>query len=267
MKFYKYHGAGNDFLIADGREGALSPNSGQISFLCNRRTGFGADGLMVLGRSDGWDFTMDYFNSDGSGGMMCGNGGRCIVAFAHDMGLRPAGDCYKFTAPDGPHKAQLLKDGRVKIVRLRLKSVSAVEKLSEGEYYADTGARHFVKVVPTVEIEDFVECARAIRYEPRFAPIGVNVNFIAPRGRDVIIRTYEKGVEDETLACGTGSAAAAVCAYYHQGLSSAGRAELRMHTRISTLGIDFMPGQNSLAADDLWLTGPAVFVGTCEVDF
>lgn len=264
MKFYKYHGAGNDFLIADGRFEPVKLSAEQISFLCDRRTGFGADGLMVLGLAEGLDFTMDYYNSDGSGGMMCGNGGRCIVAFAYDLGIRPV--CYNFTAPDGPHKAQMLKDGREKTVRLQLKSVSEVEHLGEGEYYADTGARHFVRIVPDVQMSDFVGYARAIRYQERFAPQGVNVNLIVPAGQDVTIRTYEKGVEDETLACGTGSAAAAVCAYYHQGLSVEGRAEMRMHTRISTLGIDFLPGQNGLAADDLWLTGPAVFVGTCEVE-
>ena len=154
MKFYKYQGAGNDFLIADNRDGSIVLSTEQIAALCDRRYGVGADGLMLLERPDSedMDFRMTYFNSDGSGGMMCGNGGRCIVAFAADMGIKD----FRFIAADGPHVAELLSDdGRTKTVRLQMKdvctyghylSLTGVSVPSEGSFL-DTGTRHFVRMV------------------------------------------------------------------------------------------------------------------------
>ena len=259
MKFFKYHGAGNDFLLYDARKGAgsiFTPE--QVAFLCDRHLGIGSDGLMVLSEVPGYDFRMDFFNPDGSGGMMCGNGGRCIVAFARDLGLAPAADgSYRFLAPDGPHTAFLLSDdGPVKTVRLGMKPVTEFyfvrldlhssptappleydlpsapdlstapdspststpsfrncSGISSG-WFVDTGTRHFVTFVPSVADVDVEVVGKQIRHLPQFGPIGVNVNFveiISPE--EIAVRTFEKGVEGETLACGTGITASAIAAW------------------------------------------------------
>ena len=152
MKFYKYHGAGNDFLIADGRGASIDLSAERISSLCDRHTGFGADGLMVLEESGDYDFRMRYYNSDGSGGMMCGNGGRCIVAFAADLGYKR----FRFEAPDGPHEAELLSGeaaaftNAARIVRLGMKNVSGAKPYygdRSCDWFLDTGTRHLVRFV------------------------------------------------------------------------------------------------------------------------
>ena len=180
--FYKYQGAGNDFLIADNRGGAISVSDGVLCFeedghsrsigisdICDRRYGVGADGLMLLESSAENDFRMTYFNSDGSGGMMCGNGGRCIVAFAADMGLSH----FDFEAADGFHTAQILKDeGREKIIRLKMKDVSGIIRYEalEGVHvpsegcFLDTGTRHYVRFVEGLVDHDVVKEGRDIRY-------------------------------------------------------------------------------------------------------
>ena len=146
MIFYKYHGAGNDFLVADGRSSRIDLTSDGIAALCDRHTGFGSDGVMILSESEGHDFRMDYYNSDGSGGMMCGNGGRCIVAFAADLGFRS----FDFEAPDGPHSAELLSgeagpfSHEARIVRLKMKDVSSAAAYDNGpdrepDLFLDTG--------------------------------------------------------------------------------------------------------------------------------
>ena len=243
MKFYKYQGAGNDFLIADNRDGHITEKEGvltavhedgtlwsrPISELCDRRYGVGADGLMLLdpGKGDD-DFQMTYFNSDGSGGMMCGNGGRCMVAFAKDCGVEgsvmPDGvRKYVFTAADGPHEAYVMnEDGCGKTIRLKMKDVDEYQKYetlegvnvpSEG-YFLDTGTRHYVRFVENLMEYDIVAEGREIRYNaPELQPVGANVNFVEPKNGVLHIRTYEKGVEDETFACGTGIVASALASY------------------------------------------------------
>lgn len=220
MKFYKYQGAGNDFLIADARSGDLELDSGTVRWLCDRHLGFGADGVMVLEEGSSTDFRMRYYNPDGSTGMMCGNGGRCIVAFAYDLGFRS----FRFEAPDGIHEANVLSSGdpfsRVsKIVKLRMRDIDAVCRISRSDsgipdWFIDTGARHFVRFVDRFEGFDVIGQGRGLRYDPRFAPEGVNVDFVCPVSeREIRVRTYEKGVEDETLACGTGIVASALASY------------------------------------------------------
>ena len=221
MKLYKYHGAGNDFLLYDVREDGAVFSPAQVASLCDRHLGIGSDGLMVLSEAPGYDFRMDFFNPDGSGGMMCGNGGRCIVAFARDLGIAPAADgSYRFLAPDGPHTAFLLSDdGLVKTVRLGMKSVSDfhpvdIQPSEISGWFVDTGTRHFVTFVPSVADVDVEQVGREIRHLPEFGPVGVNVNFveiIAPG--EIAVRTFEKGVEGETLACGTGITASAIAAW------------------------------------------------------
>ena len=180
VTFYKYQGAGNDFLIADNLDGAIELFADDISSMCDRRYGIGADGVMLLGKSDSAAFRMEYYNADGSGGMMCGNGGRCIAAFAVDMGLA-GGYEFDFEAADGMHTAQVLSDdGRCKVIRLRMKDVSGVvlhESLSDAVvpsdgYFLDTGTRHFVRFVDDASEYDVVGEGRVIRYAGEFLPIG-----------------------------------------------------------------------------------------------
>ena len=296
MKFYKYQGAGNDFLIADNRDGHIIENDGlltavlengtlwsrRIEDLCDRRYGVGADGLMLLDPGTGADdFQMTYFNSDGSGGMMCGNGGRCIVAFAKDCGvkgteLQDGIRKYVFTAADGPHEAYVMNEkGNGKTIRLKMKDVDTYLKYefligldvpSQG-YFLDTGTRHYVRFVEGLEEYDIVSEGREIRYNaPEFQPVGANVNFVEPKGGVLNVRTYEKGVEDETFACGTGIVATALASYI-KGVTPTNVAEdSRVHYDIRAkrdrLAVDFVP--NSTLAKDIFLTGPAVFV--CKLD-
>ena len=301
MKFYKYQGAGNDFLIADNRDGHIVEKDGILSAvmedgtiwvrsvadICDRRYGVGADGLMLLETAcrceqhdvnDGMktDFRMVYFNSDGSGGMMCGNGGRCIVAFAADMGVEPSGAdaTYLFEAADGPHTAQVLEDGQgIKTVRLKMKDVSTVVHYdvltgvdcpSEG-WFLDTGTRHFVRQVSCLEEYDVIREGREIRYgAEELMPVGANVNFIEPADGMLKVRTYEKGVEDETFACGTGIVASAISAHMRGIKPSSCRGDLIVYdveARRDRLRVDFRPGESGhLVAEDVYLTGPAAYV-------
>lgn len=273
MKLYKYQGAGNDFLVADNRDGAIALTAQQVAKLCDRRYGIGADGLMLLESSEDYDFRMVYYNSDGSGGMMCGNGGRCIVAFAADRGLKH----FDFDAADGFHTAQILEDrSGVKIVRLKMKDVNGYERYesltganaqSDG-YFLDTGTRHYVRFVSGLEEYDIVTDGRDIRYNAEeLQPVGANVNFVEPYDGGVKVRTYEKGVEDETFACGTGIVASCLASYVHglkpTAICQDGRVMYDVMAKRDSLSVDFIPDQ---LAKDVWLTGPATYVAQIIVD-
>ena len=275
---YKYQGAGNDFLIADNRDGSVVLSTEQIAALCDRRYGVGADGLMLLEKpdhdSDG--FRMTYYNSDGSGGMMCGNGGRCIVAFAADMGIKG----FRFIAADGPHVAELLSDdGRAKTVRLQMKDVCAyghyhsltgVSVPSEGSFL-DTGTRHFVRMVEGLETYDVVGEGRDIRYNAvELQPVGANVNFIEPSDGILKVRTYEKGVEDETYACGTGIVASCIAAYKSgvmpSEISADGKVRYEVMAKRDSLAVEFRPLEPCRGiAEEVFLIGPAAFVAEVSV--
>ena len=281
-KFYKYQGAGNDFLIADNRDGLISENNGvlvcrdfqgniaeiKISDICDRRYGIGADGLMLLESSDEYDFHMEYFNSDGSGGMMCGNGGRCMVAFAADMGIKH----FDFDAADGFHTAQIMHDGgNSKVIRLQMKNVSEVASydrlasldiVSDG-WFLDTGTRHYVRFVDSLDSYDIVSEGLTIRYAEELGPIGANVNFVEPYDGGIKVRTYEKGVEDETFACGTGIVASAIASFVKGVIPSAvqsdGRVRYDVKAKRDFLSVDFVPQDaDALSFSEVWLTGPAV---------
>ncbi len=284
MRLYKYQGAGNDFLIADNRDGHIVESAGILHFeedgrqrtlaieqVCDRRYGVGADGLMLLESGGEHDFHMTYFNSDGSGGMMCGNGGRCIVAFAADRGI----EHFDFNAADGFHTAQILKDENgVKTVRLKMMDVSQVRKYdalsgpacqSEG-WYLDTGTRHFVRMVSDLDTYDIVSEGRDIRYNAaELQPIGANVNFVQPFRGGIKVRTYEKGVEDETFACGTGIVASALASYLEGLAPTSVKEDGRQHYDVSArkdfLTVDFIDSRvPSGKFTDIWLTGPASYV-------
>lgn len=265
MIFYKYQGAGNDFLIADNRDCSINVTPQEVASLCDRRYGIGADGLMLLEKAKGYDFRMVYYNSDGSGGMMCGNGGRCIVAFAHFCGIKS----YDFIAADGKHHAEILKcAGNTLMVKLMMSDVSVIEQHEDLNCtFLDTGTRHVV--VPVTDIENYpvFEVGRKLRYTPRFAPIGVNVNFVEAKGRILNVRTYEKGVEDETYACGTGITAAAI-AYWHSLHYTADfnqkEVKQRIHALRDSLEVDFIP--TARGAKNVYLIGPATYVAKIEID-
>lgn len=296
MKFYKYQGAGNDFLIADNRDGHITEKDGlltatqeddnlwsrRIEDLCDRRYGVGADGLMLLDPGAGEDdFQMTYFNSDGSGGMMCGNGGRCMVAFAKDCGvegtdLEDGTKKYVFTAADGPHEAYVLsEEGCAKTVRLKMKDVQEITKYdalkgvsstSKGAFL-DTGTRHYVRFVKNIEAYDIITNGRDIRYNAvELQPVGVNVNYVEPCDGFLKVRTYEKGVEDETFACGTGIVASVLTAYSEgvepHNIDSDQRIHYSVRAKKDNLSVDFKPSENAVAVD-IHLTGPAVKV--CEI--
>jgi diaminopimelate epimerase len=206
--FYKYHGTGNDFILVDNRDGFFRPDKARIERLCHRRFGIGADGLITLESASGFDFGMKYYNSDGNESTMCGNGGRCIVAFA-DF-LSPGGNSFRFTAADGAHTGKILnKEGDVYNVKLSMKDVPGYKNQGE-DFIIDTGSPHFVKFINDIENIDVVWEGRNIRNLAEFQPGGVNVNFVKVEGDRIFVRTYERGVEDETLSCGTGVTASAL---------------------------------------------------------
>lgn len=274
MKLYKYQGAGNDFLIADNRDGSITLSTEQIASICDRRYGVGADGLMLLENEEGYDFRMTYYNSDGSGGMMCGNGGRCIVAFAADMGI----EGFDFIAADGPHKAEILAvEGDVKTVRLQMKdvhelvsyeSLTGVNIPSEG-FFLDTGTRHYARIVKDVDSYDVINEGREIRYNAaELLPLGANVNFIEPQDGILKVRTYEKGVEDETYACGTGIVASCIAAY-KAGIRPSHISDdvicYDVKARRDRLSVSFRPSTSGIA-EYVYLTGPATFVAEIYVN-
>ena len=275
VTFYKYQGAGNDFLIADNRSGDLQLSTEQIEALCDRRYGVGADGLMLLEKSAEYDFRMVYYNSDGSGGMMCGNGGRCMVAFAADMGI----DHFDFDAADGFHTAQILAtEGEQKTVRLKMKDVAEIDHyesltgvvVPSNGCFLDTGTRHYVRFVEYLEAYDIVVEGRDIRFNAQeLQPVGVNVNYVEPFDGGVKVRTYEKGVEDETFACGTGIVASCV-ASFAKGIKPSqvlhdGRVKYDVMAKRDRLAVDFVPSE-TLIAEDVWLIGPATFVAEIIVN-
>ena len=289
MIFYKYQGAGNDFLIADNRDGHLKEIDGvlygedwskSIAEICDRRYGVGADGVMLLDNSEKYDFRMAYYNSDGSGGMMCGTGGRCIVAFAADRGIGH----FDFEAADGFHKANIIKDDHgVKTVQLKMREVTGMahyEKLSgvnvpSSGYFLDTGTRHYVRFVEGLDSYDIVSEGRTIRFKSHeLEPLGANVNFVEPAEEGAIrVRTYEKGVEDETYACGTGIVASAMASYAHGVRPRVGESEsghinalytVYAKRDILAVSFDVVPGE-SWSAENVWLTGPAAFVAEINI--
>ena len=334
MEIYHFSGAGNDFVVIDGREGDVSAfrEVATIEALCKE---YKTDGLMILGREmpgqaghdengqaghdengqaghdgkcqaghDGRasvmadsdrpsvDFVMEFYNPDGSGGMMCGNGGRCIVAFADYLGIRPgerflhssgarndsASQVYLFRAPDGLHTGEILGRPEENLWEVRIKMID-VQGITPmlGGYFLNTGTRHFVKFVEDVEQVDIDTEGRALRWNEAFAPVGTNVNFVHVAPDGLHVRTFEKGVEGETLACGTGLTASAIAAYQISRLHPVGSARndntpvistkaggrveksYRLRARQDWLSVNFTPGADEKFTD-VYLTGPARLV-------
>ncbi len=250
LQFFKYQGAGNDFVIIDNRDQPVRLSAQQIRDICDRHYGVGADGLMLLETDHETDFKMVYYNSDGHESTMCGNGGRCIAAFAKRLDMVP--DIMTFRAVDGMHRAGiLLPDG---MVSLQMQDVPVID------FYADhtelnTGSPHYVKMVTNIEEVDVFLEGRAIRLQSKYQPQGINVNFFRIVQEEIHIRTYERGVEDETLACGTGVTAVAIASVGKQ----TGVFTIPVYTRGGLLTVNFTK-KTPASAEDIQLTGPAEFV-------
>ena len=260
LQFFKYQGAGNDFILVDDRSAVFDvSNQELIEQLCDRRFGIGADGLMLLRSSEAYDFTMLYFNADGREGSMCGNGGRCIVAFANDLGLIK--EQTVFDAVDGQHDATISNTRDAYWVSLGMIPVNQIEKIGQ-DGFLDTGSPHYVRHVEDLTGMDVFQEGKKIRNNERFQLVGTNVNFISVnQDKSLSIRTYERGVEDETLACGTGVTAAAIYAKY-VGLLD--QTHINVHALGGDLKVSF--NENNGCYSNVRLEGPAKFVFKGEIN-
>ena len=258
LNFFKYQGTGNDFILVDNRRNEVSLSSGQIHKICDRRFGIGADGLMLLNEKTGYDFEMKYYNSDGKDGSMCGNGARCMIKFVYHLGIHR--EMYKFLAVDGAHEAEIDMDG---IVSLKMKDVRTIRKF-HSDFILDTGSPHYIKMVPHVMDIDVYKKGYEIRHSKEFEDEGINVNFVEQTDEPdkIIVRTYERGVEDETLSCGTGVTAAALVCYHNEN----GFYEVEVKTPGGKLTVEFDRVDDD-RYENIWLCGPAekVFEGTIEI--
>lgn len=257
IPFHKYQGTGNDFIILDNYHSSVPMlTSAQIKKLCDRHFGIGADGLMYLNKKDGYDFEMLYYNSDGNESSMCGNGGRCLVKFAHETGIHKS--VYHFIATDGAHEAEIETNGKV---CLKMKDVTEVDYHS-GYAILNTGSPHFVKFAADVENIDVLESGRGIRYSRDFEKEGINVNFVENVSEDkIFVRTYERGVEDETLSCGTGVTAAALLSAHNEN----GFNTVDVKTPGGSLSVEFNKVSDE-HFNDIWLCGPAILVFKGEIE-
>ncbi|GAB3198819.1 diaminopimelate epimerase [Pontibacter aydingkolensis] len=253
ISFYKYQGTGNDFVMVDNRKLAFpASDKAFVKHLCDRRTGIGADGLILLQDHPDYDFEMVYFNADGRLGSMCGNGARCTVRFARALGVIEDVAC--FLAADGEHQASVERD----LIHLKMNDVKGVEFVGN-DYFLNTGSPHYIRFVDNLENLDVYEEGRAIRYNKRFKSEGTNVNFVQRLSDDeIFVRTYERGVEDETLSCGTGVTAAALVA---------GMLGMESPIKVKTLGgnleVVFEQDEEGEGFKYIYLIGPAkqVFTG------
>ena len=260
IEFCKFQGNGNDFVIIDNRTGQIKPGSKFIRRICDSHFGIGADGVMILKDATDLDFEMVYYNADGHLSSMCGNGGRCIAAFAYLKNI--AAEKMLFKAFDGNHRAVIneeIKKAKVFDVSLSMGDVTEVEKDSTF-YFLDTGSPHYVEFVDKVAEIDVLTEGRKTRYSERFSPEGTNVNFVEISEKRIFVRTYERGVEDETLSCGTGVTASAIAAFLETG-----KKDFQIHTTGGEFRIEFKNEEDAFKS--VWLSGPAelVFEGEIEV--
>ncbi len=249
LHFFKYQGTGNDFVIVDNRNGLIQLSKEQVALLCDRRFGVGADGLMLLNKHDNYDFEMVYYNADGVLGTMCGNGGRCLTKFAFDQGIQP--NTYSFVASDGEHEAIIDANGWIQLKMIDVHEVAFTNEAT----VLNTGSPHYIKQVSGLSKFDVFTEGKNIRYNDTYSQRGINVNFVEWNDNELFVRTYERGVENETFSCGTGVTAAAIA----MSANNAGHQE----TKIRTLGGSLLIKFNKIDAQhftDVWLCGPASFV-------
>ena len=284
IPFVKYQGTGNDFVLIDNRTGAwqdylamhvpqeFATEKDLVAHICHRKFGIGADGLMLLQNKEGFHFEMVYFNSDGGLSSMCGNGGRCIAAWAFSLGL--GDDSLQFWAPDGTHEARKTNDG--KGIALNMNPVSLVQQINTNDWELNTGSPHYVSFQDNnIQQLALVDWAKNIRYNEPYTNQGINVNAVNILDENTIsMRTYERGVEDETLSCGTGVCAAAISFVQRSGMqlnpfesgqphTEANSNEVQNHlieviTPGGTLQVSLQRHQNNY--NHIVLIGPATFV-------
>lgn len=217
IPFTKYHGTGNDFILIDKRQTNIDLSQEEIALMCHRRFGIGADGLIFIKPYASLDFEMVYFNSDGNEGSMCGNGGRCITAFAHQLGIIK--NTATFLATDGIHHAEVLsKNGNEYNVKVQLTDVNSIS-IKNNAYIINTGSPHYIEFIKDIGSINVFEQGRKIRNDKHISQDGINVNFVEINTEQIIVRTYERGVEDITLSCGTGVTASAIALAEKQGLN------------------------------------------------
>lgn len=257
LEFFKYQGAGNDFVIIDNRNDFFpKENAKLVKKICDRRFGVGADGMMLLEEVEGFDFRMVYFNADGFPGSMCGNGGRCLVSFAHSLELFDQETSFQ---ANGERYTARMANGQVSLQMLDVDQLKA----SDGHVFLDTGSPHHVQFEKNVKELDVFARGRKIRYGDPYNEAGTNVNFVEQVDEQTFkVRTYERGVENETLSCGTGVTAVAL-ASYHLGKTRSNR--LQIQTEGGDLRVDFTVENGKFS--NVILTGPATFVykGNIEV--
>jgi diaminopimelate epimerase len=252
IKFYKYQGAGNDFILVDNRKNTVDHHNPKlIARFCDRRFGIGGDGMMFLQDKAGYDFEMVYYNADGQPSSMCGNGGRCIVAFAKFLGIIK--NETDFLAVDGPHHAKISDSGDW--VSLQMIDVSEIS-IDGDAYVLNTGSPHYVKLVSDLEGKDVYHDGHAIRNNDTYKAKGINVNFVEPLNDGYFVRTFERGVEDETYACGTGVTAVALAMAKHNHKTG------KLNTPIKVLGgnLNIRFETDGKNFSNIFLEGPAVQV-------
>ena len=252
ITFDKYQGTGNDFVMVDNRDGAFDRNDLKtVSFLCDRKFGVGADGVILIEEHSEYDFEMVYFNPDGSQSL-CGNGSRCAVKFAESLGMISTST--EFFAIDGPHRATIHGE----LVDLKMNDVKELEIIGE-DILINTGSPHYLRFVEQTEIIDPVALGRAVRNSERFARDGVNVNFVEALSKDELnIRTYERGVENETLSCGTGCTAAAIAHGKRTGAN-----HIKLNAQGGQLYVRFE--RENQQFKEVYLKGPAVKVFSGQI--
>jgi diaminopimelate epimerase len=258
IHFYKYQGAGNDFILVDDRKNIVNHQNPQlIARLCDRRFGIGGDGMMFLHNHPDFDFEMVYYNADGQPSSMCGNGGRCIVAFAKYLGIIDSET--EFMAVDGAHHAKISPSGDW--VSLQMIDVDKLS-LDDDAYVLNTGSPHYVKLVSGLKEKDVYHDGYAIRNNDTYREKGINVNFVEPTVTGYFVRTFERGVEDETYACGTGVTAVALAMAKHNNQTG------DITTPIKVLGgdLNIRFNYNGQQFTHIFLEGPAVQVFGGEVE-
>jgi diaminopimelate epimerase len=255
LPFQKYQATGNDFVIIDNRDGRFSFSIDEVKEICDRKFGIGADGIMLIEKHPSLDFNLIYFNADGTPSL-CGNGSRAAMKMASSLGM--VNDKAKFNAYDGIHEAELLHNGNV---RLKMNDVIEIKTLDD-DFFINTGSPHLIKWVRQINDYPVFDQGKKIRYSSMFQPSGINVNFVEQLdSNSIFVRTYERGVENETLSCGTGVTAAALVFASHQNNSP-----VTVKTLGGELSVEFKASHDG-SFTDIFLIGPAkmVFKGVMEL--
>jgi diaminopimelate epimerase len=260
IEFYKFEGSGNDFIIIDNRKVTKNISNAQIRKMCDRKFGIGADGLMFYNDSVDFDFEMVYYNSNGYEGSMCGNGGRCMIAFSRYLGNTNKN--YSFNAVDGKHKGIILDkiSNNQWSIKLKMADISHCKQI-KGFYEIDTGSPHYIEFVEKVDAMDVFNKGKNIRYSQAYAENGINVNFAEQKQNSLFVRTYERGVENETLSCGTGVTASAVAFALKEKLKEG---IVNIQTLGGNLEVSFT--KKDSVFKDIWLKGPVTFVFKGEIN-